>query len=201
MTALREEPTSDRTRTGTAVTTAEARSRQEVGDADPTTSAKVKPVTEASTKPSKAAGDTAPVKLDDFGEKLEGARKFLPPALKEALTESDIADQPLSKLWLHFVGGGAQVRRGEERRRRPGVEAGWYFRRRDQRARDARLKRSSRRPSIVVVHFGVESATTISGIENGRINLGVERANVLGAALRCHPAVLVFPGWQLETAA
>lgn len=43
--------------------------------------------------------------------------------------------------------------------------------------------------------------TTISGIENGRINLGVDRAKVLGAALRWHPGVLVFPGWQLETAA
>lgn len=43
--------------------------------------------------------------------------------------------------------------------------------------------------------------TTISSIETGRVNLGVERAKVLGTALRCHPAVLVFPGWQLESAA
>ena len=45
--------------------------------------------------------------------------------------------------------------------------------------------------------------TTISSIENGRVNLGVERAKVLATALRCHPAVLVFPGWQvpLESAA
>lgn len=43
--------------------------------------------------------------------------------------------------------------------------------------------------------------TTISGIENGRINLGVERAKVLATALRCHPAVLVFPGWRLDSAA
>ena len=40
--------------------------------------------------------------------------------------------------------------------------------------------------------------STISGIENNRINLGVERAKVLARALRCHPAVLVFPGWQLK---
>ena len=40
--------------------------------------------------------------------------------------------------------------------------------------------------------------STISGIENNRINLGVERAKVLARALKCHPAVLVFPGWQLE---
>jgi transcriptional regulator with XRE-family HTH domain len=39
--------------------------------------------------------------------------------------------------------------------------------------------------------------TTISGIETGRINLGVERAKVLAKALHCHPAVLVFPGWQV----
>jgi transcriptional regulator with XRE-family HTH domain len=35
--------------------------------------------------------------------------------------------------------------------------------------------------------------STISAIENGRINLGVERAKILARALRCHPAVLVFP--------
>jgi len=31
----------------------------------------------------------------------------------------------------------------------------------------------------------------------------VERAKVLARALRCHPAVLVFPGWEqvIETAA
>ena len=40
--------------------------------------------------------------------------------------------------------------------------------------------------------------STISGIENNRINLGVERAKVLARALKCHPAVLVFPGWQLK---
>jgi transcriptional regulator with XRE-family HTH domain len=47
------------------------------------------------------------------------------------------------------------------------------------------------------------SQSTISAIENGRINLGVERAKTLGRALRCHPAVLVFPGWEVdkETAA
>lgn len=43
--------------------------------------------------------------------------------------------------------------------------------------------------------------TTISSIETGRVNLGVERAKVLGIALRCHPAVLVFPGWQLDSVA
>ena len=43
--------------------------------------------------------------------------------------------------------------------------------------------------------------TTISSIENGRVNLGVERAKVLAMALQCHPAVLVFPGWQVGSAA
>lgn len=37
----------------------------------------------------------------------------------------------------------------------------------------------------------------ISAIERDRINLGVERAKVLARALRCHPAVLVFPGWDI----
>lgn len=43
--------------------------------------------------------------------------------------------------------------------------------------------------------------STISAIENGRVNLGIERAKVLARALNCHPAVLVFPGWELENAA
>ena len=43
--------------------------------------------------------------------------------------------------------------------------------------------------------------STISAIENGRVNLGIERAKVLARALSCHPAVLVFPGWELENAA
>ena len=47
------------------------------------------------------------------------------------------------------------------------------------------------------------SQATISAIENGRANLGVERAKVLARALKCHPAGLVFPGWEIpsETAA
>jgi len=40
--------------------------------------------------------------------------------------------------------------------------------------------------------------STISAIENDRINLGVERAKVLARALHCHPAVLVFPGWDIS---
>ncbi len=43
--------------------------------------------------------------------------------------------------------------------------------------------------------------STISAIENDRINLGVERAKKLARALKCHPAVLVFPGWETESAA
>ena len=41
--------------------------------------------------------------------------------------------------------------------------------------------------------------STISAIENNRVRLGVDRAKVLAKALRCHPAVLVFPGWDVET--
>ncbi len=40
--------------------------------------------------------------------------------------------------------------------------------------------------------------STISAIENDRVKLGVERAKVLARALQCHPAVLVFPGWDVE---
>jgi transcriptional regulator with XRE-family HTH domain len=37
---------------------------------------------------------------------------------------------------------------------------------------------------------------TISAIENNRVNIGIERAKVLARALKCHPAVLVFPSWD-----
>lgn len=40
--------------------------------------------------------------------------------------------------------------------------------------------------------------STISAIENDKVKLGVERAKVIARALKCHPAVLVFPGWDLE---
>ncbi len=40
--------------------------------------------------------------------------------------------------------------------------------------------------------------STISAIENDRVQLGVERAKVLAKALKCHPAVLVFPGWEIK---
>ena len=40
--------------------------------------------------------------------------------------------------------------------------------------------------------------STISAIENSRVNLGVERAKIIARALKCHPAVLVFPGWDID---
>jgi transcriptional regulator with XRE-family HTH domain len=43
---------------------------------------------------------------------------------------------------------------------------------------------------------GIPQAT-ISAIENDRVRLGVERAKVLANALKVHPGVLVFPGWEL----
>jgi transcriptional regulator with XRE-family HTH domain len=39
--------------------------------------------------------------------------------------------------------------------------------------------------------------STLSAIENERVNLGVERAKVLARALKCHPAVILFPGWDI----
>ena len=41
--------------------------------------------------------------------------------------------------------------------------------------------------------------STISAIENDRIKLGVERAKTLARMLKCHPAVLVFPGWEVTS--
>jgi transcriptional regulator with XRE-family HTH domain len=43
--------------------------------------------------------------------------------------------------------------------------------------------------------------STISAIENDRVRVGVERAKVLARALKCHPGVLVFPGWELPNEA
>lgn len=40
--------------------------------------------------------------------------------------------------------------------------------------------------------------STISAIEHDRVKLGVERAKVLARALRVHPSVLVFPGWDVD---
>jgi len=40
--------------------------------------------------------------------------------------------------------------------------------------------------------------STLSAIEHDKVNLGVERAKVLARALKCHPAVLVFPGWDVN---
>ena len=39
--------------------------------------------------------------------------------------------------------------------------------------------------------------STISAIENDRVRPGVERSKVLARALNCHPAVLVFPDWDV----
>ena len=40
--------------------------------------------------------------------------------------------------------------------------------------------------------------STLSAIEHDKVKLGVERAKVLARALKCHPAVLVFPGWDVD---
>ena len=40
--------------------------------------------------------------------------------------------------------------------------------------------------------------STISAIENGRANLGVERAKAFARALQCHPSVLLFSGWNID---
>ena len=40
--------------------------------------------------------------------------------------------------------------------------------------------------------------STLSAIEHDKVKLGMERAKVLARALKCHPAVLVFPGWDTE---
>ena len=51
----------------------------------------------AMADPAKAAAPAAPI--EDFGEKLEGARKDMPPSLKEDVSDEQIASLPLSKVW------------------------------------------------------------------------------------------------------
>lgn len=46
-------------------------------------------------------------------------------------------------------------------------------------------------------HSGL-AQTTISGIEADRIQMGVDRAKKLARALKLHPAVLLFPDWDVE---
>lgn len=43
--------------------------------------------------------------------------------------------------------------------------------------------------------------STLSGIEKNRITLGVERAKSLAKALKVHPAVLLFPDWDINEVA
>ncbi len=42
--------------------------------------------------------------------------------------------------------------------------------------------------------------STISAIESGKINLGVERAKDIANALGIHPAVILFPNWEIKKA-
>ena len=49
--------------------------------------------------PAPAVADAQAGRLDDFGEKLGGARKDESPSLDREITDADIAAQPLSKIW------------------------------------------------------------------------------------------------------
>jgi transcriptional regulator with XRE-family HTH domain len=42
---------------------------------------------------------------------------------------------------------------------------------------------------------------TLSSIESGRSTLGAERAEKLARALKVHPAVLIWPNWDVEAEA
>ena len=39
---------------------------------------------------------------------------------------------------------------------------------------------------------------TLSAIEAGRSSIGVDRGARLARALRVHPAVILFPGWEVD---
>jgi len=40
--------------------------------------------------------------------------------------------------------------------------------------------------------------STLSAIEHDKVKIGIERAKVLARALKCHPAAIVFPGWNIK---
>ena len=42
---------------------------------------------------------------------------------------------------------------------------------------------------------------TVSSLESDRISLGVERAKALAKVLHVHPALLLFPDWEMGLAA
>jgi len=61
-----------------------------------------KATAQAASQPTKEGAKATPepaAKIEDFGERLEGARKFLPPSLRDELGDEDIATLPLSKVW------------------------------------------------------------------------------------------------------
>lgn len=60
------------------------------------------------------------------------------------------------------------------------------------------LHRARKFIDVSVGESGIPQST-ISAIENDRVKLGAERAKVIARALRIHPAVLLFPGWDVET--
>jgi transcriptional regulator with XRE-family HTH domain len=39
--------------------------------------------------------------------------------------------------------------------------------------------------------------STISGLENDRLSLGLDRAKILARALQVHPSTLAFPDWEV----
>jgi len=45
------------------------------------------------------------------------------------------------------------------------------------------------------------SQPTLSAIAHNQVSLDLEQAKILAKALKCHPAVLVFLGWDIEAAA
>ena len=51
--------------------------------------------------------------------------------------------------------------------------------------------------SELAVASGI-APSTIAAIENDTMPLGIETAKQLARALQCHPAVLVFSGWDIE---
>lgn len=46
-----------------------------------------------------ATVDSKPATIDDFGEKLDGAKKDRAPSLSQEISDSDLASLPLSKIW------------------------------------------------------------------------------------------------------
>lgn len=89
---------------GSEPRTTSTRQKSQYADNSDVQSGQSAPIAEAENDSTSVAQESKPnqektTAIEDFGEKLEGARKDLPPSLRDEVSGQDIASQPLSKIW------------------------------------------------------------------------------------------------------